>query len=121
MTLLNNPRQILNEKGENTTIGGILPAFEYTDRAARLLTSQEVNSACGIKVGDYNKDELVNTCTYLMENYAGYFLETPYSASYYSVWYVDDYWRRVYLDCDGEPITCGVRPAIDVPKERIEF
>ena len=41
--------------------------FSYSGTAARLLTAQEVNRACGITVGSYKTGELDN-CKYLMEN-----------------------------------------------------
>ena len=68
MKLFNTSRAITNEQGGTSTVGGEFPtAFSYNGYAARLLTIQEVNKACGIKLETHTKGELDN-CKYLMEN-----------------------------------------------------
>ena len=97
-------RYIVSTDGTRITEGGTIDAFTYTNRAARLLTSQEVNSACGITVGSFVDGE-INGCNYLLENIGyfengsgvvGYWLETPET------------------DCDaGIWMTLGARNSID--------
>jgi len=132
ITLSNTTRAILNEKGEGTTYNGSknLPtAFSYEGYAARLLTAQEINSACNITVGSYNSGELDN-CKYLMENtkYSnsslgtyGYWLETPYAATSGSSWFVNGIDRRVNYYNASYSGSYGLRPAIEVLKTDIEF
>ena len=123
-------RAIINEKGANTTAGGTLPdSFSYAGKAARLLTAQEINKACGITVGNYTTGEL-DSCNYLMENtkYSnasirnyGYWLENPLSGYFADAWRVHSSDRYVgdfaILNVGG----IGVRPAIEVPKSNIEY
>ncbi len=93
VSLKNTPRQILTETGAKSTTGGTLPVFSYARYATRLLTTQELESACGITVSGKNEGEL-DTCTYLMENtyydssmiedINGYWLESPVAYDFYS-------------------------------------
>ena len=132
VSLLNTQRQILNESGGTTSGNGSynLPKFAYTGKAARLLTAQEVNSACNITVGSKTKGEL-DSCEFLMEDtmyskesgWAGgsgyYWLETPYASSPIYVWYVVGKYRRVstYYACNSY----GVRPVVDILKSNISL
>lgn len=130
VSLSNSLRAITTQTGTNATDGGTLPtSFSYVGYAARFLTVQEVNSACGITVGSQTPDELKN-CEYLMENTrysnnslgtAGYWLENPRAIGSLNVWsvhsgsrYVDDYYVN-------NTTTNGVRPAIEVLKTDIEI
>ena len=132
ITLSNTTRAIINEKGEGTTGEGSnnLPtAFSYEGYAARLLTVQEINSACNITVGSNNAGELDN-CNYLMENtkYSnpslatlGYWFETPRAAYSNSSWSVYSFhrnvdWHNAYLSD-----YYGSRPAIEVLKTDIDY
>ena len=125
LTLLNNPRQLLNEIGGTTTSGGTLGTFDYTDKAARLLTVQEINEACGITVGSYRTGEL-DTCEYLLENtnYSDsslyyWWTESACSSDSCYVWDVGGYHRRVFNHYAR--IAYGIRPAIDVLKSNILY
>ena len=130
VSLKNSVRAILNENGGNTTKGETLPSnFSYAGYSARLLTVQEINKACGIKVGNYTPGELDN-CNYLMENtkYSnasignyGYWLENAHSDNSTHAWFVNGYYRDVnHLTADNVG-DFGVRPAIEVLKSNIEY
>ena len=130
VSLKNTTRTILNENGENTTIGGTLPNdFSYAGYASRLLTTQEVEKACNITVGSYKDGELDN-CNYLMENtkYSsshvnnyGYYLENPLSSWSEKVWFVDSGTRSVSHETVSLAVLDGVRPAIEVSKTNIDY
>ena len=127
VTLLNETRQLLNESAGTTTAGGTLGIFDYTDKAARLLTVQEINQACGITVGSYKAGEL-DTCEYLLENtyYSSpsnayyWWLESAVSSNSNCVWIVDGY-RFVGNDFASNAASHGIRPAIDVLKTNILY
>ena len=129
VSLKNTSRTILNETGEDTTKGGTLPSsFSYAGYAARLITSQEINKACNISIGNNVVGEL-DTCNYLLENtgYAvslgtrrsGYWIESPVSSQSTHGWMVGCMGRNVYTSyvTNGNP----VRPVIEVSKKNIEY
>lgn len=130
VTLKNTTRQILNEKGGTTTIGGTLPIkFSYNRYAARLLTIEEINNACNITAGSVLTGEIDN-CNYLLENtiYSdknsvinGYWLETVKEDTNNRAWRVIGGTRRIAHD----PVTLSnsqsVRPVIEVSKENIAY
>ena len=128
VTLLNETRQLLNEKGGTTTSGGTLGTFTYTDKAARLLTVQEAEKACDMTVVSYTNGEL-DTCEYLLENtlYSSFGLyywwtETAVSFNITDVWDVRGNYRAIggYNVADpGDDV--GFRPAIDVLKTDILY
>ena len=131
VSLTSTSRAILNEKGGNTTSGGPLPdSFNYVGKAARLLTTMEVNKACNIKIGNARSGEL-DTCKYLMENtnysntsirYYGYWLENPPSdLSANASWYVNGRGRYVIGTTVSFAGAIGVRPAIEVLKSNISY
>ena len=130
VSLKNSVRAILNENGGNTTNGETLPSnFSYAGYSARLLTVQEINKACGIKVGNYTTGELDN-CNYLMENtkYSnasirnyGYWLESARSAYSTIAWNVNGRTRFVNNYTVNTAGDYGVRPAIEVLKSNIEY
>lgn len=127
-------RQILTENlssydGKVTDGSNPLPSeFDYTGYAARLLTIQEVNSACRITAGSFSIGEL-DQCTYLLENTKyetssignyGYWLENPVSnlsSSAFSISGSDRYVGSLYTNNTSY---YGVRPVIEVPKIRID-
>ena len=132
--LYKNSRAILAEytttHNSTTTSGGTLPtAFSYKGYSSRLLTAQELMSACSLtQVGSYTAGEL-DTCKYLMENTYyqntsykyGYWLETP-NASYSDyVWDVSGYYRHVSNSSALNASINGVRPVIDVLKSDISY
>ena len=130
VSLTSSVRTIITEKGTNSTTGGSLPdSFSYAGKAARLLTVQEINKACGITVGNYTPGEL-DTCNYLMENtqYSnssirnyGYWLENPPSGSSGLVWHVGGSGRIVGSDTVSDVGGYGVRPTIEVLKSNISY
>ena len=130
VSLTSSIRNIVTENGTKTTTGGTLPdSFSYTGKAARLLTTQEINKACGITVGTGITGEL-DTCNYLMENtkYSkasignyGYWLENARSGYSVDAWYVRGNGRLVGASTASIAEVFGVRPAIEVLKSNIEY
>ncbi|MBO4601419.1 MAG: InlB B-repeat-containing protein [Bacilli bacterium] len=145
VTLKDTTRQMRGEYGSlhNQLINySNIPyeTFEYTDRAARLLTLQEVMRACEIDEArtSTNYDNLNQKCLFLYENTAfttnnsgnGYtrtWLETPTNGynQYFdntanAIWSLNNGGRQVQI---GSPsgTSRGIRPAIDVPKDRIDI
>ena len=128
--LITGKRAILTETGENSTSGGALPSeFDYSTYAARFLTTQEINSACGITVGS-NTDGEIGKCDYLMENTryssssltSSYWLENPNGSYFYSVWIVSGIRRNVTSTNAGiETVTYAARPAITLLKSNISY
>lgn len=127
-------REIMNENGEASTEGGDLPTeFRYEKEvngeklplAARLLTYQEVISACG--EGTVTSTGYLDNCNYLMENTlyssnslgtSGYWLETP-SLTSSDGWFVFVFTRSLWEDSVSNSIDVGVRPVIEVPISKI--
>ena len=128
--LTSNVRSIITQDGTNSTTGGPLPdRFSYTGKAARLLTTQEINKACNITVGTTTTGEL-DTCNYLMENtkYSnasirnyGYWLENPHSGNSAVAWNVYGYRRLAGGYTVSKAGDFGVRPAIEVLKSNMEY
>ena len=130
VSLTSNVRSIVTENGTNSTTGGPLPdSFSYAGKAARLLTTQEINKACNITVGTATTGEL-DACNYLMENtlYSnpdignyGYWLENAQFDNSYAACRVASTYRGVgSYDVSNAGIS-GVRPVIEVPKSNIEY
>ena len=124
-------RQITAETGATSTYGGTIESFTYTDKAARLLTTQELVAGCSSlsRVGSYTDGEL-DGCNYLMENVGqyettsgtyGYWLESPRASESDNVWSVFGYRCRVNNDNANYASRYGVRPAITVLKSNIEY
>ena len=130
VSLISSVRSIVTENGTNQTNGGPLPdSFSYAEKAARLLTAQEINKACGITVGNWITGEL-DTCNYLMENtkYSNasnkawaWWLENPRSGHSDIAWYVLGNNRGVNSNTVSNARDYGVRPAIEVLKSNIEY
>ena len=137
--LITGTRAIVNEKGGNLVAEYVngnystgetisLPtAFDYTNYAARLLTTQELEKACGITVGEYNEGEL-DSCNYLLENTVysswniysmGFWLENPYADNSDFAWAVDS----ISTVSEGHVFfaSFGVRPVITVLKSDIAY
>ena len=123
ITLLSTTRNILDElemiRKEN---------FNYQNYAARMLSVKEINSACNITVGASLRGEL-DSCNYLMENttysnvkvFMGYWLETVYSISSNKAWRIYGSYRNVYWHTIDENIHFGVRPVIELTKDKIAY
>lgn len=104
--------------------------FSYEGYSSRLLTVQELESACGITVGIFKTGDL-DSCQYLLENtrYSnsslpdGYWLETLYTDSNASVaraYRVDGDNRSLNADFINDELG-SVRPAIEVLKTSINY
>ena len=124
ISLFNTTRTITNENGETTTAAGTLPTnFSYSGYAARLLTYQELVSACG-------STNFATTCLFLAEN--TYYmtgttkmgstdqmlLETPLSSSSSNVWTLSTVDEGISL---ANNKSGGIRPVIEIPKGGIEY
>jgi len=137
--LSNKTRAILTESttSPTATTGGTLPtAFSYTKTvdgvtvplAARLLTYQEILSACG--EGNLDSVGRLEECEYLMENTTyssttahgyGFWLESPDSRFPDRVWRIMSRDRGVYSNYVNITGDIGVRPAIEVLKTDIQY
>ena len=126
--LINGMRDITTETSATETIGGILPTeFDYSNYIARLLTVQEVNSACAI--GNAIVGEMDN-CNYLMENtkYSsaslgayGYWLENPRGSTTNNVWILSGLYRYVSMNYGSYSNLYATRPVIELYKTDIEI
>ena len=129
VSLKNETRAILNENGGNITNEGTLTySFSYSGYPARLITAQELNTACNILIENSIVGEL-DTCNYLLENTGysvslgtrknGYWIESSVSNLSYQGWMVGCMGRNVYSSfvTNSNP----VRPAIEVSKTNIEY
>ena len=120
--LVPGTRQITNQTGGTTTYNGskTIESFTYTNKAARFITYQELQAACGS--GTVTNTGYLNGCIYLMENVGqyvttsgsqGYWLETPHASYSDSAWGVRGSDRRVGYNTVLTSIY-GVRPVIEV-------
>ena len=124
----NMTRQMRAETGTINTYYGE-ESFTYTGKAARLLTSQEVEKACGITIGSPRPGELDN-CSFLVENtkYSseslgnyGYWLESPQESIWSNVWGVLGNYRLVANNAANNASGIGIRPTITVLKSNISY
>ena len=130
VSLTSTSRNIVNELG--TTKNGrynISNPFSYEGYAARLLTYQEVVTACGSAKTPETTGYLEN-CEYLMENTYftksssstyGFWLETPASGSLSSVTGVYSTNRNINFLSLGLTTYYGTRPAIEVSIDELEY
>ena len=134
VSLYHTERDILTVNGENTYNGHTLPEdFSYDGYAARFLTSQEIARGCNVNItsSNYNRVYLYDIgCGFLTDHledaigegytvYRNYYLENPIDGSsktYLPLMIDSGALTNSIMDNGG----VGVRPAIDVPKERIE-
>lgn len=129
-TLTNTKRQITTETGNTfTDYTELAKNFDYEGYAARLLTVQEVNSGCSITIGNSVQGEISTKCKYLLENtkYSngdtktyGEWLENP-SSLYGFSWFVFSTNRNVFNNTATNNGAFGVRPVIEVAKDKIEI
>lgn len=118
--LSNYTRDLLDENDEVR-----VKDFDYTGYAARLITKEEINKACNIKVGSYVVGEL-NTCLYLLENtqYASldqaYGIWTESLLSNYAAFYINPKYPRVSNLSGANADRGAVRPVIEVSKSKIQ-
>ena len=118
--LTSEKRQITSE--DSLSAQATARNFDYSGCAARLLTVQEVNFACG-------GDSIIN-CKYLMENtkYSNSsnaarreWLESWRAGTSYHVWVIATENRNVGYDYPNVSDSIGVRPAIEVAKTDISY
>ena len=130
ISLINNERSLMTETGMTSTAAGSLPNnFNYAEKAARLLTVQELNKACNITVENMTRGEL-DKCNFLLENtkYSkadkgnwGYWLENPRTEYSDPVWAVYGCSRNVNNFSADNYNDIGVRPVIEVLKSNIKY
>lgn len=127
VSLLNSRRQILTHASTTTNTGGNLLVFEYTNRAARLLTFQEAKIACNYNLGGSVIGEL-DGCIFLQENttfsdmnlgHAAYWMENPISWDDDWTWVVNAGARFINNVVVTTPM--GIRPVIDMAKSDMEI
>ena len=119
-------RAIKTEKN-NTSVGGkTLPtAFSYSGYSARLLTTQELERACGVS----SFSEKLDNCNYIMENtqyddvnkIKGYWLENPYDGNTTYACAVICNIKTENVSITNRHSEIGVRPVIDVSIDNIEY
>ena len=130
ISLINSEKSLLTETGMTSTAAGPLPNnFNYAEKAARLLTVQELNKACNITVENMTRGEL-DKCNFLLENtkYSkadkgnwGYWLENPRTEYSDPVWAVYGCSRNVNNFSVDNHNDIGVRPVIEVLKSNIKY
>ena len=85
--ILPGTRQITDENGLTSISGENIELFTYEGKAARLITAQELRTACG---NDINYNGAMDSCSYTMESIPlfevgsgtyGFWLETPRSSN----------------------------------------
>ena len=126
--LKDKKRLILNDQGTRTIDGeeNKTKFFNYTGYAARFLTYKELKHGCSNASTTVNS---LNSCTYLLENTvfenedykAGYWLESPYTSHIRHVWNVSGGSRFLSKNNANVANSRGVRPAIDVKKEYLDY
>jgi prepilin-type N-terminal cleavage/methylation domain-containing protein len=118
-------RQIVTQDGGTNAGGKTVESFTYTDKAARLLTTQELIASCSgmTRVGTSNSGELI-PCSWLLENTgvyestsglrSGFWLETPRSDDSIGVWDVYSLYAGVGANYANDSVDDGVRPVITI-------
>ena len=124
VSLKNSTRRISNENGSPVV------DFNYGNAQARLLTYQEVHNGCyDGSTAITSTNGLYSKCEFLFENTKytdssrgtyGSWLETPTSSDATSAWLVFSNNRLVNYSNVNYP-RIGVRPAIEVPLEDIDY
>lgn len=124
--LYENTRKITTHDGNNSTDSGLLPTdFSYSGYAARLLTVQEIVSACNVK--DLLVNSELDNCTYLLENTAfssnlidldGLWLENAFEYFPDHAFQIYSGHRNINYAEVNEKVN-GVRPVIEVKKTDI--
>lgn len=106
--------------------------YTYSNKAARLLTYQEVKNCIDINTFTGTTDPQVgfnNKCNFLFENTKfanttgteGYFLESYYPEEN-TIWVYDSSKNAIYSGVSKSTNNkYGVRPVIEVPKTRVQF
>ena len=122
--LYNKVRQISNNAGETEIGSTVLPTFNYNGYTSRLLTINELKSACGSN--NISTSGYLDTCKFLVENttYTNFNL-------LYSYWlenYNTSVSEMMMVNGPGKSVSytsyynaTGVRPVIDVPKGKLSI
>ena len=127
VSLHNQPRQITTETGGTTTSKGSTTTFTYTNRAARFVTTQELDRACGLDIAN-GTNNYNSACFFLKENTnievsscrSNWWTETPKSSGGNYIYRIDK--NGTVASVDVTPTDKGfsaVRPLIEVPKESV--
>ena len=127
VALSNTSRDIKDETG---TV--VVSNFSYSGYAARLLTTQELDSACKVNVGSYGTAGLVSKCNFILENtnYTdtgskkknyGFWLENYVSSDTSSIWITNGYYRDIDKSLYSDGMNYETRPVIEVAKSSIEY
>ena len=128
----------INNVFNNGTVVNLPTNFSYEGKAARLITAQEVMSACGITefTGLSVSNGEINGCNYLMEGTeytyghmvdektSGIYLETADPEFDTMVWMLMGDQTGMMTNCAVREYTSyyqGIKPTIDIPKNRIEY
>ena len=134
--LYKTTRQLRTVNGNNSfdySVNGVtnLPTINYSGKAARLLTIQEVNEGCGLNVtsSTLSNQRINNKCSFLLEGLSEE-AEEPWDPDiYYEMMFenlVDNSSNYLVLDSDGEhfayqPNSSAVRPVIEVLKDDLDL
>ena len=125
--ILPGTRKIPTDEGLFSTASGEIQDFEYVNKAARLLTAQELKKACGItKVGNGTTGEL-NNCLFLLEtsNFSGaggpyiLWLESPVENISSWGWYINA--NKNCVNVTNVSTYGGLRPVITIDVDNIEY
>lgn len=114
VNLANSTRTITDNTGTSVT------SFTYTDKAARLATTSEIESACGITVSSTPQAGELSSCNFLLENVgntclSSYWLETTVSGSTTKAFQIDENGM-----VNNSISISGIRPVIEVPLSLVE-
>ena len=141
ISLINNNRQILNEKNEtkgyryfNQEEVHDLEVFDYSGRTARLLTYQEVANSCGIGkeiVGHQSGEYPFSDCLFLATNTKGFAsndpgseyisLETAVELGQYYVWGIDGKFLELNMTQTNVYGDQLIKPAIELQKNELDL
>ena len=127
--VLPGSRQIITEKDTINTDTNQIESFNYSGKAARFLTTQEVRNVCNVTIGDVSFGQLDN-CKWLFESQIvyekefnskgyGYWLETPKTSTTSNIYVIDSINNFVYNHIANIEIY-SVRPVITVFNSSIE-
>ena len=124
--LKTSTRNILKGVSVTSVTGTAKSNFSYSGYAARLLTMQELKSACP-NASDSTGSMTGTSCRYFFEKtyYSGnssrygFWLENAYSST--GVWDVYALQLAVYYNNPSYPDTKGARPVIEIPKTDVSY
>ena len=119
---LSNIKRNIKDASGNVAIS----SFDYTNYAARLLTTQELSKTCNVTVDNFVSIDsgicdflFENTLTLADSNNGGLWLETPLNSSGTSVYFITGQHSISYYY--SVSFLRGVRPVIEVAKSKILY